>query len=78
MQIYVVDSLDRERIGQAKEEFQVVYSDRPVDFTMLMLERVLSSPSCFLSDHHQRAINAQQCHLGACEQTGHGESVNGF
>ncbi|KAJ6762370.1 ARF6/ARFB-FAMILY SMALL GTPASE, partial [Salix koriyanagi] len=42
--IYVVDSLDRERIGQAKEEF---------------------------SDHHQRSINAQQCHLGVCEQIGH-------
>ena len=25
-QIYVVDSLDRERIGKAKEEFQVIYS----------------------------------------------------
>lgn len=24
MQIYVVDSLDRERIGKAKQEFQVV------------------------------------------------------
>jgi hypothetical protein len=42
MQIYVVDSLDRERIGRAKEEFQVVYSERYADFTMLMLERVLS------------------------------------
>jgi hypothetical protein len=28
MQIYVVDSLDRERIGKAKAEFQVVYSER--------------------------------------------------
>ncbi|KAJ6975306.1 hypothetical protein NC653_031231 [Populus alba x Populus x berolinensis] len=27
--IYVVDSLDRERIGKAKAEFQVVYSERP-------------------------------------------------
>ncbi|XP_058002525.1 uncharacterized protein LOC131179847 [Hevea brasiliensis] len=27
--IYVVDSLDRERIGKAKAEFQVVYSARP-------------------------------------------------
>ncbi|KAJ6858659.1 hypothetical protein NC652_041069 [Populus alba x Populus x berolinensis] len=27
--IYVVDSLDRERIGRAKAEFQVVYSERP-------------------------------------------------
>lgn len=26
MQIYVVDSLDRERIGKAKAEFQVTYS----------------------------------------------------
>jgi hypothetical protein len=24
MQIYVVDSLDRERIGKAKQEFQVI------------------------------------------------------
>lgn len=27
MQIYVVDSLDRERIGRAKEEFQVMLSN---------------------------------------------------
>ena len=26
MQIYVVDSLDRERIGKAKQEFQVIKS----------------------------------------------------
>lgn len=28
LQIYVVDSLDRERIGKARAEFQVVYSER--------------------------------------------------
>lgn len=28
LQIYVVDSLDRERIGKAKAEFQVVYLER--------------------------------------------------
>lgn len=27
MQIYVVDSLDRERIGKAKAEFQTIISD---------------------------------------------------
>jgi len=26
MQIYVVDSLDRERLGKAKQEFQVIKS----------------------------------------------------
>ncbi|CAK7340109.1 unnamed protein product [Dovyalis caffra] len=33
--IYVVDSLDRERIGKAKAEFQVVYSERLVSSMML-------------------------------------------
>lgn len=28
LQIYVVDSLDRERIGRAKAEFQVIDSDQ--------------------------------------------------
>lgn len=32
VQIYVVDSLDRERIGRAKAEFQVVYLERYADF----------------------------------------------
>ncbi|KAG6750965.1 hypothetical protein POTOM_045480 [Populus tomentosa] len=55
--IYVVDSLDRERIGKAKAEFQVVYSERYVDFTMLMLERVLNgflslSTALNVSDNH--------------------------
>jgi hypothetical protein len=32
MQIYVVDSLDRERIGEAKQEFQLVKSN----FTIIL------------------------------------------
>ena len=36
LQIYVVDSLDRERIGKAKAEFQVVYSERYNNLNTIM------------------------------------------
>jgi D-alanyl-lipoteichoic acid acyltransferase DltB (MBOAT superfamily) len=44
MQIYVVDSLDRERIGEAKQEFQVVKSN----FTIILIICVHKMPCVLL------------------------------
>lgn len=53
MQIYVVDSLDRERIGKAKQEFQVIkstpphtpcYSNQTLNLCMDSLQTIINDP----------------------------------
>lgn len=73
MQIYVVDSLDRERIGKAKQEFQVI-SPKTYKLTHTHTHNMLFQTDFeliygLLADNHKRPVYAQQCHLGTCQQT---------
>lgn len=66
LQIYVVDSLDRERLQKAREEFEVWWSFGAYgSFFVLMLKTCIQSskPVGYFPGNHKRSINAQQCHL---------------
>jgi len=66
LQIYVVDSLDRERIGRARQEFQVTCDELSAT-EVGWLPLISSADFIPLSGYYQRSIHAQQCHFGVCQ-----------
>ncbi|KAL5980383.1 hypothetical protein ACLOJK_028291 [Asimina triloba] len=57
MQIYVVDSLDRERIGRAKAEFQAIIRDP------FMLNSVILM---LVAPHASPHVTSEEMHVSLC------------